>query len=391
MKGAEMAEETRILVADDEVRGVELLKRGLRKLGQIDGALSGEEAWERFQLAEYHLVISDQRMPGMSGVELLSRVAAEREHTGRIILTGYADFDATVEAINCGHVHAYLSKPCDPRDLHLTVRGVLDRVSLARENARLVETLTGKNAALEEALQSLREAQARVLSSEKLAAIGRMAAMIVHDLRGPLTVLRSSGNAIVRDGAEMPSEELREIGSDVLDEAERMQRLCAELQNLTQAGTDGGRYAEAALDELITSALSAFTEEASHQGVRVEFDLQAEDELSIDADRFRRALLNLCYNALDAMPDGGLLRVATRSDREEVRLSVIDSGCGIPDEIRERIFEPFVTAGKARGSGLGLAVVKKVVDDHGGQVRVGKTEGGGTAFHLSLPRARSQT
>ncbi len=108
---------------------------------------------------------------------LLGRIAEQDDTVGRILLTGYSDLDATVAAINRGRVHAYLHKPCSPPDLQSTVKGVLDRVDLARENARL--------------LANLDRASARVVAAERLAAIGQTTAMIVHDLRTPLTVLGS--------------------------------------------------------------------------------------------------------------------------------------------------------------------------------------------------------
>ncbi len=382
---------TRILVVDDEERGVELLQRALRSLGPVDGAGSGEEAWERLCAESYDLVISDQRMPGMKGVELLTRVADSDPLIGRILLTGYADLDSTIQAINAGRVHAYVGKPCDPIQLKATVQGVLERISLGRQNASLVETLTVKNAALEEAVAHMREAQERAVRSEQLAAIGRTVAMIVHDLRGPISVMRSCGGAIASEGADLDASELRAMGSEILEEADRMERMCADLRETTQAGQGQGSFEEAMLSDVVHVALSAVGEEASRQGVEVQVEAECVVETPLDLVRMRRALLNLVYNALDAMPDGGVLRVEAVETADELRLSVIDSGVGIPESVRDRLFEPFVTAGKEKGTGLGLAVVHKVVEDHEGRIEVGKPEGGGTAIHLYLPRPDRRT
>jgi serine/threonine-protein kinase len=104
----------RILVVDDEPRGVELLERVLRPIGEVHRATSGEAARELIERMDFDAVITDQRMPGISGVDLLSVAAAKNEMTGRVLITGYSDLDATVDAINRGRVHAYLSKPCPP-------------------------------------------------------------------------------------------------------------------------------------------------------------------------------------------------------------------------------------------------------------------------------------
>src|SRR5262245_24794789 len=118
-----------ILVVDDEPRALELVVRTLRKLGRVVTAPSGDAARAIFTDESFDLVISDQRMPGMSGVDLLGFVAERDESCGRILLTGYADLEATVEAINRGRVHAYLHKPCTADELRAAVQGVLSRVA----------------------------------------------------------------------------------------------------------------------------------------------------------------------------------------------------------------------------------------------------------------------
>ena len=130
-----------ILVVDDEVHGAELLQRTLRGHANVETATSADEAWEIFERGHFDLVISDQRMPGLSGVELLGRIADRDDTIGRILLTGYSDLAATVEAINLGRVHAYLHKPCSPPEIRATVFGVLDRVRLTRENSSLTRDL----------------------------------------------------------------------------------------------------------------------------------------------------------------------------------------------------------------------------------------------------------
>jgi signal transduction histidine kinase len=376
----------RILVVDDEKRAVELLARTLRGAGRVEIAASGDDAWARLQKDEFELVISDQRMPGMTGVELLGRIAERDEHVGRILLTGYTDLEATVDAINRGRVHAYLHKPCAPDDVKLTVRSVLERVRLARDNGRLVTELAAKNQELTRTLASLREVQTRILNSERLAAIGRMIAMIAHDLRTPLSLVRASGTELLRESAALGNEALRELGDEILAETDHMVRLCSELLEVTRV-SESPQLAETELDALVASAVAALHERAFASGIQLELDLEARVSLPLDPDAFQRALRNLVQNACEAMPEGGLLRVATRREGAHARIEVVDNGPGIPPEIADRLFEPFVTAGKHGGSGLGLAVVRKIVDDHGGEVSAGKPEGGGTAITIRLPLA----
>lgn len=154
-----MSEKPRVLAVDDEQRGVELIARTLRRSAVVDVATTGEEAWDLFQHGDYNIVISDQRMPGISGVELLTKVSEAKPLTGRVLLTGYADIEATIDAINKGRIHAYLNKPCPPDQLRMITTTTLDRVELERTNERLLKELSGKNDELEEVLASLRREQ----------------------------------------------------------------------------------------------------------------------------------------------------------------------------------------------------------------------------------------
>ncbi len=373
----------RILAVDDEVRGVELVGRTLRKLGRIESATSGEEAWERIQAEPFDLVLSDQRMPGMSGVELLSLVAERDPHVGRILLTGYADLGATIDSINKGRVHQYLTKPCPPDQLRVAVASVLEHVRLARENATLLEELGDKNDELEEMLASLRVAQQRIVEAERLSAIGAMIASITHDFRGPLTVITSGSSDLSGDASL--SDEAREIATQIVEESDRMTRMCAELLDVTRVSAGRSRRVAEDFDEVVEAGLAALAHPASVAGVTIETDLRSGVRFELDEERFRRVLLNLGYNAIDAMPEGGVLRVSSRSEGEAFTLAVADSGAGIPNDVAERVFEPFVTSGKRGGTGLGLAIAKKIVDEHEGRISIEKPEGGGTVFELRFP------
>ena len=382
----------RILVVDDEPRAVELLVRTLRKEARVDAADSAASAWERFQTVDYDLVISDQRMPGMSGIDLLSRVAEHDDHVGRVLLTGYSDLEVTIEAINRGRVHAYLHKPCSPQDLRVVTRSVLERVNLGRENKRLLEVVTAQNDQLTEALRSLGSAQHRVVRSERLAAIGKMIAMIVHDLRSPIALIRSSGSELESGTEAAGLPELAERSREVIEEADRMQRMCSELLEVSRASSSPTEREMDHLDGLVGSALAHITQPAGHQGVQVDFDLQSDAELILDGDAISRALRNLANNALEAMPDGGVLRIDTRRESNEAIIRITDTGRGIPKEIADQLFEPFVTSNKPGGSGLGLAIVRKIIEDHDGTIELDKEAGSadGTTFTVRLPLTQDE-
>lgn len=384
--GPDVSDRPRILAVDDESLGVDLLRRTLRPLADVDVAMSGEEGWERFQQVEYDLVLSDQRMPGLSGVELLARVADRDPHVGRILLTGYSELHATVDAINLGRVHAYLHKPCPPEVLKGSVDSVLERVTLARDNTHLLGKLRERNHALERALEELRETQQRAVEAERLSAIGQMIATIVHDFRSPVAIIGSAGRELAREDAGL-TDEYAESAARIVDESGRMARMCAELLEVTRSSTGTVERVDDDLDDVVDAALASVAEDAGRAGVELRLDLASGVRMPIDEDRLRRALLNLAHNAIEAMPEGGRLEVSTVLEGDAAVVTVRDTGEGIPDAIVDRLFEPFVTSGKRNGSGLGLAIAKKVVEEHGGRIELVKPEGGGTAFELHLPIA----
>jgi len=353
-----------ILVADDEPRALELVVRTLRKLGRVVTAPSGDAARELFAGDRFDLVISDQRMPGISGVDLLGFVAERDESCGRILLTGYADLEATVEAINRGRVHAYLHKPCTADELRATAQGTLSRVSLARENARLLGVVAEQGEQIRDAspsgFASLRGTGAG--ADETLAGVGRLLASIARDLSAPLEALRLGGDA-----------------------AEPVERICAELLDAARASDGVPALVATPIDGVVAEAVADLIESASRDAVKVELELRARAAIPLDATRMRVAIRHLVRNAIAAMPEGGLLRVATRAAGGSVEITVVDDGQGIPVAIEARAFEPFVAAGPAGGPGLGLAIVRKVITQHGGAIAVAKAEGGGTAFQVTLP------
>ncbi len=209
-----MPPKPRILAIDDEERGVELVRRILRGVARIETATSGEEGWEKLREAEFDLVISDQRMPGMSGVELLGRVAESSPHTGRILLTGYADSLDTVDAINVAHVHAYLNKPCPPDHLRLTVQSVLDRIHTLRENARLASAVD--------------EGDAQASRGPRLAAIAR-------DLVACARAIRTAAQELTQGSPLDPArvgERVRSIDSH----GARIESLCGPLLPAEESG-----------------------------------------------------------------------------------------------------------------------------------------------------------
>lgn len=227
--------------------------------------------------------------------------------------------------------------------------------------------------------------QSELIASERMAALGTMAGMLAHDFRGPMTVIR--GYAEMLGESDMP-EAARERSRLIVQALDRLERMTAETLDFARAGA---RLALRAMP------VSRFLEEAAaglereFPGLVVRADIAAgEISACLDADKLLRALSNVAANAHDAMGGRGVLHLTARVEQAaEGRLLDIvlaDEGPGVPAEIRDRVFEPFVSRGKKRSTGLGLAVARRFVEDHGGRIEL--LEGGpGARFHVVLPLA----
>jgi len=241
---------------------------------------------------------------------------------------------------------------------------------------RIVMTLNDAGGRLAEARRRADQLARQVAAGERLAAIGRIAAGVAHEIRNPIAAMRlKAENAIAGD-----SERKNLALTMVLGQIERLDVLVRRLLNMTERETL--HCVPVALKPFLESCLSTHLELARSKSIALECPADNE-EASFDPDQMRRALDNLILNAIEAAPAGTTIMVAARHDRGNLVVSVHDQGSGPPAEIRDHLFEPFVT-GRADGTGLGLSMVREVAAAHGGTVRLGSCQTG-TIFEIEVP------
>lgn len=226
--------------------------------------------------------------------------------------------------------------------------------------------------------------QAELIASERMAALGTMAGMLAHDFRGPMTVIR--GYAEVLRGGDVTPEEVRARAALIVQAVDRLERMTAETLDFARVG------ARLALRPV---PLQRFLEETAADlerefpGLTVRRAISVEEAVArLDADKLARAIANVAANARDAMGGQGVFHMEARLEESPqgtgLGLLLADEGPGVPPEIRDRVFEPFVTRGKKRGTGLGLAVARRFVEDHGGRIEL-LDSGPGARFQVRLP------
>ncbi|MEY4577089.1 MAG: hypothetical protein RL701_1792, partial [Pseudomonadota bacterium] len=251
---------------------------------------------------------------------------------------------------------------------------------LAQEFERMVKALGARE-------ESLRDAQARLLQTERLAAIGRMAAHVSHEVRNPLSSIGLNVE-LLEEELRTANPETRELLAAVRREIDRLGGVTEEY--LRVARLPNPHLLPEHLNDVVRGAVQLLRLELKAASVRVQLELDEDLPLvAMDEAQMRQVLINLLKNAREAMPDGGVVRVVTRvpENATGVELSVCDDGVGMEPEQKERIFDLFYTT-KQRGSGLGLPLTQQIVVAHGGHIRCESAPGQGTDFRLFLPAAR---
>jgi len=266
-----------------------------------------------------------------------------------------------------------------------TLTIMANQIAALHENARLVEELESWNQRLEKrvhtATEELYRAQNRVIRTERLAAIGQLGASIAHELRNPLGVISNSAYYLKARISHDDAKARRHL--EIIDnEIATSNRIITDLMSFARV-RDLETHPENPAD-LVESAIARAPIPPSIS-VHVR-SLANGTRVRADADRLRQVLINLLTNAVQAMPDGGDLTVTTRGDNGHVVFEVADTGVGIPQDQLDQVFEPLYTT-KAKGIGMGLAIVRMLIESHKGTIAVDSTLGKGTRFTVRIPRA----
>ncbi|WP_169977258.1 hybrid sensor histidine kinase/response regulator [Tautonia rosea] len=382
-----------LLIVDDEPSLLESLSGLLRRRFRVLTASSGEAALALLDAGEsVHIILSDQRMPGMSGDVLLSRARLLAPEAIRILFTGYAEIGAVINAVNRGEIFRFLLKPWEPQELEAVLDQAVAQHDLIADRRRLVEQLQAANDRLTIANRELTE-----LNEVKSAFLE----VASHEFNTPITLVHGMSELLRllkpdRDEAEA------ELLEKLSEGSRRLARLVADTLKLMKA-QDFRRSLHLAPVDLahllddVADQVHPFLH-ARSQRLDRQYD-PGLGRVTVDPDKIRDALVNLLTNAIKFTPDGGLIQLlAEPQGPDQVVIHVVDHGVGIEARAVARIFEPFFTefdptshssgnfGFQKRGLGLGLSLVKKFVELHGGQVSAHSSPGLGTTVSVTLPR-----
>lgn len=373
----------RILVIDDE----EGIRRGCRRALEPQGygvetAVSLQEGREKLQLGQFALVLLDVMLPDGRGIELLPAIHDQDPETIVIIVTGYATIELAVDAIKRG-AYDFISKPFTADLLLMTVNQGLEKRRLSLETQRLQ--------AIEQEAAELARARAE---AERLTEFkSQFTTLVAHELRAPIggaqSLLRTMNRGLVG--------ELNEKQREILGRIEaRLDMLLALVNDLLALAASKTMAADEprtnlSLRDALQAVVDRFVVEAAQKQIALVCD-DIPESLTVQATEagLDRIFSNLIGNAIKYTPVGGRVGVATAVQTAHVRITITDSGIGIPADDLPHIWDEFYRAQNARqsgivGTGLGLSIVKQLVESLGGAVAVDSTEGKGTTFTVDLP------
>ncbi|MDP3981028.1 MAG: ATP-binding protein [Chlamydiota bacterium] len=372
-----------ILIVDDERENTEAFQMEFEEYFTIYTANSAQEALAILkEKGEFPLVIADQRMPEMTGVDLLKEIFNHTPQTIRFLITAYADIEVVIEAINSGKVYKYVHMPWDHEDVKVSIMHAIDTYFLTKDRACLIE----------EKINTIKKAA----EASRLASLGTLAAGVAHEINNPLVsvntflaLLPDKLKECFKEGAfETDSSFWKDFYHLTFSELERVQSLVRELLYLSKPPQYN--FESTGVLSLVKDEMKVFESAAKGKNVRVSIDEVGDvPEFECERNRIKQLLLNLVINAIQACNQGGEVVIraegigATEQNRR-VQISVKDTGVGIPEEVRQKIFEPFFST-KEKGTGLGLMITDFIVRQHNGSIRVESEVGKGTAFILSFP------
>ena len=230
-------------------------------------------------------------------------------------------------------------------------------------------------------LSERKKLEKKVLESERLATIGQGVSYISHEIRNPLMVIGGFAQQVLRKISQNgKNKEKLEI---IIKEVARLEEFLSEVTDITKPSQPTKTMTN--INRVVEDVSAFLCEElrARHVVFQTFLDPQI-PEISVDPKQMKQVLINVMKNAMEAMPEGGHLSVATQFQKDHVELRIIDTGKGITPEDLKTVFDPFFTT-KIKGTGLGLAISRKIVEDHAGRMRIESTSGGGTVCHIILP------
>ena len=371
----------KILLVDDEEGIRKVLGLSLTDSGyQVFTAESGEEALHVFRKMQPSVVLTDIKMPGMEGIELLQKIKEESADTEVIMLTGHGDMDLAIQSLKF-EATDFVTKPINDDSLEIALKRANERIFFRTKLREYTENLE----------RLVEEKTKRLLEAERLAAVGETVAGLAHAIKNVATGLRG-GAFVLEKGMELNNDKYLSQGWDMVkSDVGRMSNMALDL--LSYAKHREPEYELCDPNRLMEEVFNLMLPHTRECGVTLKLDLDKSlSDAWLDPEGIHRCLLNLVTNAIDACRDiesskraGKVVLRSLKKKKCAVEYQVVDNGCGMDEVTRASIFQSFFSTKGSRGTGLGLMMTKKIIDEHRGFIKFESEREKGTEFVIKLP------
>jgi len=344
-----------------------------------------QEALAVMEKEEVKLVLSDQQMPDISGVDFLRMVKDAHPDIVRILITGHADIKAAEDIINVvGGVYSFINKPWNSSQLKSTVQRALNHYDLVLENRSLFESTKKKNKELEVLNRKLKN----MYESQK-----DFTSMVSHELRTPLASIRSTVDLVLTGTAGEINDDQKRFLVKAKNNVDRLNRLITDILDLTklEAGKTELRISFQDICPVVNDAIDIQKAVAEKKGLYLKSEIpEFFQDVPFDIDKIYQVLTNLLSNAIKFTDTGGItVSSVFNEDQNNFVVSIKDTGCGIDKNNLDKLFNKFQQFGDSRyhdgGTGLGLSICKEIVERHSGKIWVDSEIGKGSNFCFLLP------
>ena len=251
-----------------------------------------------------------------------------------------------------------------------------------QSNQSFVDNLRRRNSELVKANRELKKTQEKLLRAERLSVLGKFSSLILHDIRNPISILRGFAEMIAlhADEPQVVSAYVKKI----VTEADRLNRIAGELLDYSR-GEIALNLSIVDVRELVSSAMEIIRERFVTKNIEIHCDVRYPGPVIMDFDRMQRVLLNLADNSRKAMPGGGTFSIVVSRENNHLIFEVSDTGVGMDKDTQKLVFEPFFSHAAEGGTGLGMTIVKNIVEAHEGSLAFSSKKSEGTVFRITLP------
>ena len=350
----------KILIADDEQVIRELLLKFLSKEGyEVEQAMDGYDALDKIKKHNYDMLILDLKMPGINGMEVITKLNELNKDISIIVITGYATLETAKNAIKQG-CFEYITKPFNMDDVLATIKRAFTTRQLTQDKKRLEEQLK---------------------VTERLASLAEMGAGVAHEVNTVLATIKIFLE-MLRAKFSPDQKESRNLEL-IMDEVEVAEKLIDRFINFTKPSA--AEFIRTDINQVIRRGLQLFESRLSRNKIKVFQQLYSPNVfIECDPVKMEEVFTNIFLNSIDAMASGGELFVKTQVEGQNLQIEIRDTGIGIPAGNIEKVYNPFFTT-KANGTGLGLSIVHRIIQEHKGIIKITSKEKKGTSVRLELP------